>query len=183
MTLAEHISHHALSAIRCYEAFGVLLPKLWAASRRVTLIAEPNPQTPVHEADQSLLLAAMKQHIHARYLGRSDEVWCANSSYLLGASLAALADTDPNIYTGLSIVGIDTKQRTANGSIMQLFLTDDGSSKWRASPLSEFAANKVLQPIFDAEHLTVKASLRELATDLQWNYVMTITPKGTRRER
>lgn len=173
MTLADHISYHAQSAIACYESFGVLLPKLWAASRRTTLIAEPNPDTPVHEADQSLLLAAMKRHINARYIGRSDEVWCANNPHLLGVSLAALADTDPNIYTGLSIVGIDTKQRTAHGSIVQTSLADDGSSTWKAIPLSEFAANKVLRPLLDAEHLTVKASLRELATDLQWNYVMT----------
>lgn len=172
MTLADHVSRHALSAIQCFEAFGCLTPKLWVASHRKIVIAEPNPGATVYEADRALLLAAMRDLVHGRYLGRCDEVWSTANPELQGMQLGPLSEHDPNVHTGLAIIGIDIKQQVAHGSILEPYLDDIGQQRWRVNALGHFAATKVLQAFIDAETLTPAVPLHELAHDLQWHYTI-----------
>lgn len=169
MSLTDCIIQHSVSAVIVWSKFGELVPVMWATGRRRTVVAQLQQGGDSSDEARTQLLAAMRHAVRARFIGRCDEVWSTSEESLKGRRLAPIAEVDPRVHTGIVTVGIDCKTRVANGYVCLSRLDDNGHQGWRAAPLSEDAAYKVLHCLDLAVDHPAKQTVQVVAEAVGWH--------------
>jgi hypothetical protein len=170
--LFRALAEHVRTAQLVYELHGNLTPKLWVHGR-VSFIAEPLTveAAAIPEHEQAKLLRSMQAEHGGKIIGRSDEVWLRIGDDLprLSGRLADHVDTDPSIRTGLLVAGFDTKHNRAGAVVAHSALLDDGSIRWRLSPIPSPHLERATSVLALATEMPSDGSSKDRADEIGWH--------------
>lgn len=168
--IAQVLINHAQAAMRWYNMFGHIKPKVWGITTAGDVgdhfvTAEPiGHQSEVSEQAKEVLLNAMVNTVGPRYIGRVEEIWISTAPPD-DRPLTTIAEEDPRVRTAIQIIGLDREERETGFLLIEPFLDDNGEQQWRQVDVDPALFT-------ETEHALVRAS-RNPDFDILFNDVAT----------